>query len=554
MITAAIYARRSNEQRDRDDADKSVHHQIARARAYIAEKGWALDEASIFIDDGISGAEFSKRPGLVSLLRSLDQKPRARFQVLVMQDESRLGRDTIRTAYALTQIVEADVRVFFYLDDRERTLDSPIDKIMLSVTTFADEMKRVKDGQTVYDKVSAKARQGHVVGSSVFGYDNVPVSGPSGKRSHVSRVINPAQAGIVRRILELSETGMGLTRIAKLLNADGAPAPKPKRGRDPGWSASTVREILNRRLYLGEVVWGRTKKRDKHGRLKLSRRPPEEWIRTKDETLRIVSDEQWSRTHNRLARVREQMRAMGGGARKLRTRDVESPFLLTGFARCAECGSSLGVLSGGRARKRVYGCVRAHKTGLCENRLRLPIERVDDAVLHAIVDQVLTETVVEAVVDRVMKKLAPTTVAQSVTDLRTALQGVEIEISNVTKAIAHGGELDSLLDKLRECEKRRNAFRADIVGRERIQGRHIDRTALEAGVRRRVDDWRGLLERRPEQSRQLLREMLAGPIRFTPVGDVYQFRGEASFGILAGEASGTTLVVPVRGIEPRFQG
>src|SRR6185503_10367103 len=196
-------------------------------------------------------------------------------------------------------------------------------KIMLSVTTFADEMKRVKDGQTVYDKVSAKARQGHVVGSSVFGYDNVPVSGPSGKRSHVSRVINPAQAGIVRRILELSETGMGLTRIAKLLNADGAPAPKPKRGRDPGWSASTVREILNRRLYLGEVVWGRTKKRDKHGRLKLSRRPPEEWIRTKDETLRIVSDEQWSRTHNRLARVREQMRAMGGGARKLRTRDVD---------------------------------------------------------------------------------------------------------------------------------------------------------------------------------------------------------------------------------------
>ena len=33
-------------------------------------------------------------------------------------------------------------RVFFYLEDRERTLDSPTDKIMLSLTAFADELER----------------------------------------------------------------------------------------------------------------------------------------------------------------------------------------------------------------------------------------------------------------------------------------------------------------------------------------------------------------------------------------------------------------------------
>ena len=38
----------------------------------------------------------------------------------------------------------AGVRVFFYLEDRERTLDSPTDKIMLSLTTFADELEREK--------------------------------------------------------------------------------------------------------------------------------------------------------------------------------------------------------------------------------------------------------------------------------------------------------------------------------------------------------------------------------------------------------------------------
>ena len=84
----------------------------------------------MFVDDGISGAEFANRPGFLRLMNAL--KPRAPFQVLVMSEESRLGREAIETAYALKQLVQAGVRVFFYLEDRERTLDSPTDKIMLS--------------------------------------------------------------------------------------------------------------------------------------------------------------------------------------------------------------------------------------------------------------------------------------------------------------------------------------------------------------------------------------------------------------------------------------
>ena len=64
-----------------------------------------------------------------------------------MSEESRLGREAIETAYALKQLVQAGVRVFFYLEDRERTLDSPTDKIMLSLTTFADELEREKARQ-----------------------------------------------------------------------------------------------------------------------------------------------------------------------------------------------------------------------------------------------------------------------------------------------------------------------------------------------------------------------------------------------------------------------
>ena len=109
-------------------------------------------------------------PGFLRLMNAL--KPRPAFQVLVMSEESRLGREAIETVYALKQLVQAGVRVFFYLEDRERTLDSPTDKIMLSLTAFADELEREKARQRTYDAMLRKARAGHVTGGRVFGYES----------------------------------------------------------------------------------------------------------------------------------------------------------------------------------------------------------------------------------------------------------------------------------------------------------------------------------------------------------------------------------------------
>jgi DNA invertase Pin-like site-specific DNA recombinase len=135
------------------------------------------------------------------------------FQVLIMSEESRLGREAIETAYALKQLVTAGVRVFFYLEDRERTLDSPTDKIMLSLTAFADELEREKARQRVTDAMLRKARAGHVCGGACFGYRNVEITlpGPDGRqhRQFVRREIEPQQAAVVRRIFELCAAGDG---------------------------------------------------------------------------------------------------------------------------------------------------------------------------------------------------------------------------------------------------------------------------------------------------------------------------------------------------------
>ena len=139
-------------------------------------------------------------------------------------DEDRLGREQIETAWVLKQLITAGVRVFSYLQDRERTLDSPTEKLLLSVSTFADEMEREKARQRTYDALARKAEAGHVTGGRVFGYANVAVDG------HVERRIDEAEAVVVRRIFELAAAGMGTRRIAHTLNAEGALSPPPRRG------------------------------------------------------------------------------------------------------------------------------------------------------------------------------------------------------------------------------------------------------------------------------------------------------------------------------------
>jgi DNA invertase Pin-like site-specific DNA recombinase len=55
--------------------------------------------------------------------------PRPPFQIIIMSEESRLGRESIETAYTLKLLTDAGVRVFFYLEDRERTLETATDKV-----------------------------------------------------------------------------------------------------------------------------------------------------------------------------------------------------------------------------------------------------------------------------------------------------------------------------------------------------------------------------------------------------------------------------------------
>lgn len=102
-MIAAIYARKSTEQTGVSEDQKSVSRQIERATDYAKRKGWHVAEEHVYSDDGISGAEFAKRPGFIRLMNAL--KPRPSFQVLIMSEESRLEDDAVKPNPALATIL-----------------------------------------------------------------------------------------------------------------------------------------------------------------------------------------------------------------------------------------------------------------------------------------------------------------------------------------------------------------------------------------------------------------------------------------------------------------
>lgn len=81
-------------------------------------------------------------------------------------------------------------------------LNSPTDKIMGSLTT-CDELECEKARQRTYDAMLRKATAGHVCGAS-YGYRSVEVVGTDGRRSHVEREIDPAEADVIRQIFRWS--------------------------------------------------------------------------------------------------------------------------------------------------------------------------------------------------------------------------------------------------------------------------------------------------------------------------------------------------------------
>jgi site-specific DNA recombinase len=527
-MIAAIYARKSTEQNVSNDA-KSVARQVDHARAYAARKGWTVADEHIYTDDGVSGAEFVKRPGLLRLMNAIE---RPAFRVLIMSEESRLGRESIETGWTVKKIVDAGVRVFYYLEDRERTLDSALEKVMMHLSTFAAEMEREKARQRTRDAMQRKASRGHVAGGKVYGYRN------ERRGDHVERVIVEPEAAIVRRIFQEIADGRGFARIAQGLNRDGIPAPRRK------WAMTGVREMVFRDLYRGQIVYGKTRRIDKGGSTKKRHdRPAAEWLTLDAPDLRIVSAELWRAAHDRLERTRQTyLRQTGGKLYGRPEAGIEARHLFSGFLVCGQCGGGMHAIrrTSRRGQPRIYFLCNSWRVdGACDNAMSARLSDVDEVLIEAIRRDVLAVDVVEDVVRRAIELYTSEPDVAEVRRHRLAGERERLkgELARYAEAIAASGPLPSILDALKAREARLADVNAQL---EHLDG--LQRAALPWGddlrgeLRARLADWQGLVGRQPVVARQILRKLIVGRLTMTPKvtakGRWYEISGQASYGAL----------------------
>jgi DNA invertase Pin-like site-specific DNA recombinase len=156
-MRAAVYARKSTE----DSAAVSVTRQVEHAREFAEKRGYTVEGAHVFIDDGVSGAEFRDRPGLLRLLNLVSASPRP-FDAVVMAEASRLGRDRLRTELVARDLHEAGIKLLYYLTGEEERLDTPEGRFILAARSFAAELERAKAKERTRDAHMARAqRAGH---------------------------------------------------------------------------------------------------------------------------------------------------------------------------------------------------------------------------------------------------------------------------------------------------------------------------------------------------------------------------------------------------------
>jgi site-specific DNA recombinase len=461
-MKCAIYARYSSDLQ----RETSIEDQIRKCREFAAPKGWVILDDYVRYDQAISGAALAGRDALYALLAAAQRKPRP-FDRILIDDTSRLARNVAEALTMVATLKFHGVGVYFVSQGID-TLDKSA-RQLVTINGMMDEQYLVGLGDKVRRGQEGRVLKGLNPGGRCYGYINVPIEDPSrpGKygRPAVSGVkleINADQADVVRRIFRMYAEGHGLARVAKALNAEGVPAPQPPRTRAlRAWCPSSIREMLRNERYRGVQVWNRTEKqRHPETGKKISReRPASERLRVEVPAWRIVSEELWNAAHAQIRAVNEKMgRSRSGG---LNRTESSRQYLFSGLLVCGECGSRMVIVSGRGTRGYVkYGCPSHRYRGVCDNKLTMRQDRLEEQLLGAIETRILTPEMIQYMIQRFEQELQGRMAeirkqaAQSMplAELHKKRDDLQVQAARLADAIADAGHSPALLSRLTTAE------------------------------------------------------------------------------------------------------
>lgn len=324
---AGLYYRLSQED-ERQGESVSIDNQRTILRKYAEERGFEIHDE--YIDDGISGTTF-QRP---EVQRLLDDAKTGVINTIIVKDLSRFGRNYIEVGQYVDYVFPAFGIRFIAIQDNVDTenRDSGAMEMMPIMNVF-NEWHAANTSKKIRAVRRSNAKEGiYTAKKASYGYK----MGTDKKRAPV---IDEETAPIVKRIFEMYASGMSPRKISEILNLEGIPSPatyaytqsgqKPKPNVVGLWTAVTIREMLNKIIYIGhmpQLRWTSLSYKN-HKRF---RKDESEWTVVYNSHEPIISQELWDK-------VQERKKSVAQG----RKTKVGYTHPLSGFLFCADCGNKM---------------------------------------------------------------------------------------------------------------------------------------------------------------------------------------------------------------------
>jgi site-specific DNA recombinase len=414
------------------------------------------------------------REGWSQLVAEARDKANRRFDMVIVYNTGRLGRDLMLSVAAERELAKLGVEVHYALEAGDPS--TPEGLMVRRLFQVLDQYEVEKLGRETVRGLSENARQGYANGGRApYGYRREPIVHPDSRRAKSGdtkskHVPDPDEAEVVREIYALYLAGKGLGGIVEHLNRPGGP-PAPgnvdaTRNQGRRWAKSTVRYILRNPAYTGRIIWNvRDYRSAKLGQGQVVVRPEEEWVVSDERNDAIIADETFDAVQLEFAR-----RERTEGSSRRRT-EQKRFYAYRGHVRCATGHNPLNMFGKVVKGTTYYACTYAREYGAtaAEAAGHRKTELIREDVLHDMILEFFAREVfgperlarLREQHARLLNEVDPQ-VAKTERKLRKTLADLDQRIGAQIRAIEEGVEPRLVQRRIDELSNERTTVAAEL--------------------------------------------------------------------------------------------
>ena len=336
---AGCYCRLSRDD-EHDGTSVSIETQRKVLEDYCHAHGWKIFD--FYCDDGFTGTNF-ERPAFQRMMSDVET---GSLNMVVVKDLSRLGRNYIETGKLIEETFpENGVRFIAIGDDVDTDRENMDLDLMLPMKNIFNQYYPADVSRKTRQAFKTKAMHGEFIGSfAPYGYR---------KSAADKHILEPDEitSPIVVDIFEMvAYKGYGYNKIANILRLRKVLTPTAYRMKQEGepydgdpydWNLTTIRKILENRVYLGHTANGKKKKLSFKSK-RVIHVPEEKWVVVENTHEPLVTEHLWKDAQKKL------------NSRKRANRYGEVN-MFAGLVKCDCCGKAL-TLANNKSKKRYFAC------------------------------------------------------------------------------------------------------------------------------------------------------------------------------------------------------